>query len=861
MVTAHGMCLLQILLLDPAMNITRQTCIALAAILVCSSSLCGEEAPIDPIPRAVKTHLLRQWDFTTNTEGWTAENQCSLKVRDGVLQVESTGEDPYFHAPVDLDGGQVVVQLRIRSRSNRGGSVFWTSDQRPRRGEHQRSDFPMGNNGEWFETQTRFTAPGRLRDLRIDPGTLPGLIEIDWIRVVQEELHPLTVSRVHQDNGKVEFEITNHSEDTVDFRCADEPYSLSGKQSLTIQRRARGDNPLEQVAIKVVCPQWPDLLRRVWVLQPAAETSWLVRSLDDASMSVARDGSVAIIRRGDELLAAIGPLVTIDGTIPKMTLDQQEDTIRFRGEGVSVQLQASEREITVGIESQRPCEGPVIRVQGELEQGLFAGLEYLGKGEYSSSNLDIETPEHIRFAPDPMKVTMPLMSFVTPRGSVALTWDDMTLQPVYATPNFFDGTDDHRMTLQGKSIHATIRVAGDPLEESIAWAATRNGLPALPPKPRSKDQQRAICLTALNGPLRTADGWGHCVQARWQRHPYADMASTVWRLSGDLPDFSSYVMGGAHVPNGTVYFVTGQARQWLDAQRRQAANYIRNQQPDGSYHYRGKYARGHFEDTASGICALPAARLLEFAHVTGDREALQAGLRTLDYMKRFRTPRGAQTWEVPLHTPDQLASAYLVWAYTRGFELTGNREYLQQARKWALSGIPFTYLWSRYPIMMYATPPVYGATNWVAPNWMGLPVQWVGGVYAYALTLLAPHEPSVDWNHVARGILVSAQQQQYPEGPHAGLLPDSFNVQHQRRQPADINPCALVSLQMSLDGEVDFLRVARSGDHVVAAPFPVTIRDEAAHVQGRQGTAYQVLIDGQRIVDIKSDGKDVVTLD
>jgi hypothetical protein len=257
---------------------------------------------------------------------------------------------------------------------------------------------------------------------------------------------------------------------------------------------------------------------------------------------------------------------------------------------------------------------------------------------------------------------------------------------------------------------------------------------------------------------------------------------------------------------------------------------------------------------------MPAARLLEFAYLTGDHEALQSGVRTLEFMKRFRTPRGAQTWEVPLHTPDQLASAYLVWAYTRGYQLTGNDEYLRLARKWALSGVPFTYLWSSYPIMLYATPPVYGATNWVGPNWMGLPVQWVGGVYAYALTLLAPHDQSLDWNHLARGILTSAQQQQYPDGPHVGLLPDSFNIPYQRRQPADINPCALVSLQRVLDGQVDFLSVAVDHDRRVAAPFPVTLRDGTALVDAQEGMAYQLLVDGHVIVDVKSQGRDQIPL-
>ena len=555
----------------------------------------------------------------------------------------------------------------------------------------------------------------------------------------------------------------------------------------------------------------------------------------------------------------LGPLVHCDGRLPVLKLADDGPGFRFEGSGMAVSISVTGKEITVSIDSERPCEGPVVRAFGPLEQGLLAGLEYLGKGERSSSKLDIETAGHLRFAPDLLKVTLPLMSFVTDRASVAMTWRDMTLQPIYATPNFFDGADDHRMALRGRKIEATICVDRVGLEETILWAVKKQGLPPLPKPPRTPQQQREFCMAGLNGPLRTEAGWGHCVQERWARRPFADMASTCWRLAGEVPDFPNFVPGGAHVRNGTIYFVTGRAQQWLDHRKAEVRGILSRQQPDGSFRYDGEYRRGHFENTASGVCARPAATLLDYARATGDKTALEAGLRTLEYMKRFRTPRGAQVWEVPLHTPDQLASAYLVWAYVRGYELTGKDEYLALARKWAISGIPFTYLWECHPIMLYSTPPVFGATFW-RHSWFGLPVQWVGGVYAYALTILAPYDDSLDWNHLARGILLSGEQQQYPDGPHVGLLPDSFNLAHQRRQPADINPCGLMSLRMVLDGQLDFLSVAIEGRRRIAAPFPVTIRDGKAHIQGKAGVAYQVIIDGGKIVDVKSQGEDVVPL-
>jgi hypothetical protein len=337
------------------------------------------------------------------------------------------------------------------------------------------------------------------------------------------------------------------------------------------------------------------------------------------------------------------------------------------------------------------------------------------------------------------------------------------------------------------------------------------------------------------------------------------MASTIWRLTGKAPELPRLVPGGAHVPNESIYFVTGRAAQWKKFHQGQVQGLMRQQQPDGSYRYDGPYARGHFENTASGICARPAMLLLEYAWLTGDQEALAAGCRTLDYMKRFDVPRGAQTWEVPLHTPDLLASAYSVWANVRGYELTGKRQYLAEARRWALSGIPFTYLWGRYPIMLYSTPPVFGATNW-QHNWIGLPVQWVGGVYAYALTLLAPHDQSLDWNHLARGILASAEQQQYPDGAWAGLLPDSFVIKTQTRNPVRINPCAIASLRLVLDGQLDSLAVAAEGKRRVAAPFPVTIRDGKAFIQAPPGLKYQLLVNGN-VVDVAPEANDRVPLD
>jgi hypothetical protein len=407
-----------------------------------------------------------------------------------------------------------------------------------------------------------------------------------------------------------------------------------------------------------------------------------------------------------------------------------------------------------------------------------------------------------------------------------------------------------------------------PVEELIRWAVKDGGsgpqeapLPPLPKAPRTRDEQWALCMKAFDGPCSGPGGWGHCAESNWARHPYADIASAIWRITGKVPELPKLVPGGGHVRNDAIYFVTGRAQEWLDGRQEAVKGILAAQQADGSFRYKGKYARGHYEDTASGYCAASALQLLEFAWQTGDAAAQAGGVKALDYMKRFQVPRGAQTWELSLHTPDILASAYLVGAYVRGYELTGKAEYLAEARRWALSGVPFVYLWqpANLPIMAYATIPVYGATNWQAPNWMGLPVQWCGGVYAYWLTALAPYDKTLDWHGLAEGILLAGEQMQYPDGKLVGCLPDSFSLATQARNGPNINPSAMIALRLAVEGSVPGLTAAATPDGKVrvCGPWPMTVRDGNAIVRAKTSTTYQLVVAGRRVMTIQSKGEDV----
>ena len=140
-------------------------------------------------------------------------------------------------------------------------------------------------------------------------------------------------------------------------------------------------------------------------------------------------------------------------------------------------------------------------------------------------------------------------------------------------------------------------------------------------------------------------------------------------------------------------------------------------------------------------------------------------------------------------------------------------------------------------------------------------MQWCGVVYAYSLALLSPYDTTLDWRHIAEGILLAGEQMQHTQGEFVGCLPDAFELGNQQKLPANINPSALVSLRLRLRGELDSLSVAADHSHRVAAPFKVKIRNGNAYIDAIEGTRYQVLVDGERVIDVVSKGKDVISLE
>ena len=821
--------------------------------------------PVKPFPRQrLPAKAVYEWNLSEFAQKSPAGHECTLvPIKEG-LQVKSTGADPFFELPEVASElpQQLLLRLKGWFRTGGPGRVYWRTRRSPTWSEQQARGFALVHDGKSHDYEIPLELDSPLLQLRLDPGETAGTAVIGSLELLPLRLHPLEIEAVETMGGHVRLDVRNHDASPLVVGCLGRSWTLRGNSVARLESDVEGSRPFESLSVEIVAADLPPIRRQLVIIRPEAQAEWKTLRSGALRTDVATDGSGARLSLHDRVIGYIAPLVHCDGAIPSLQLaEASERHLVFRGEGVSVHIDLQDEQVDFRIDCERACEGPVVRPVGELEQGLFAGIEYLGKSEQSSSTLDIETSEHLRFAPSPLQVTMPLAVCRTMAATMSLTWDDMRLEPRFAVPNFLDGAPGHRMSLRGRTIRATLRVAEESLEQAIVWAVRRRGLPRVPAAVRTPKKQKALCLAALEGPLHGPGGWGHCAEPNWGRAPYADMASTLFWLTGRVPDLKELVPDGSHLRNDSAYFLSGRVAKWREVRAGEAEAIRAQQQPDGSFRYDGPFRRGHFEDTASGYEAERAARMLDWAAATGDAAMSEAGMKSLERMRRFRTPRGALTWEVPLHTPDILASAWLVRAYLRGYELSGHADYLREATKWAITGVPFVYQWSERPVMSYATIGVLGATNWQAPNWIGLPVQWCGIVYADAITQLAKHDQTLDWHQLAEGFLRAAEQMQYPDGPFAGCLPDAFELAGQQRREAAINPCTLVNLRRRLDGETVGLCIAADTRHRIVAPFPVAIKGSNATIMAAAGIKYEVLIDGQRIVAVVSQGTDVIALD
>jgi hypothetical protein len=454
---------------------------------------------------------------------------------------------------------------------------------------------------------------------------------------------------------------------------------------------------------------------------------------------------------------------------------------------------------------------------------LFPGSEYMESGERSSSTLDIVAPMNVRFAPHPNTITVPSMAIEKDGATVGLMWDPLQKwdgrhdrpTAVFASPNFIEGHANHLLGLCLPSIPDYMEpnklLAKDAYElkpgvevsliaafyaeaksdvlRSMDLYFDRFGLPELPRKPRSYEETVAMSLKSYDSVLwdQAAKGWHGVLQ--WAAGASPDVALRYYVLSSRLVpdrDFARKLAekGGTMVDRGDLATVLhlGGAPDPLLSRILMSARAGATQVPaDGKFGFTPRETTrslGAAGTPESGICAQAIRGTLLNAMRSGDAGALDAAMRTLKYMDRFRIPRASQVWECPVHSPDILASGDCCEVYLLAYRITKDPEMLRRAVYWAKTGLPFVYMWQapdQKPLMKGGSIAIFGATQYVG-SWFARPVQWNGLAYARVLLELAKYDQSLPWKHFAEMITISGMNQQSTRENDFGCYTDNWGV-------------------------------------------------------------------------------------
>jgi len=492
--------------------------------------------------------------------------------------------------------------------------------------------------------------------------------------------------------------------------------------------------------------------------------------------------------------------------------------------------------------------------EDKKDYALFPGVEYLEKDEVSSSTTVAKGALGNRWAPPVWYNTIPLMAIQYGNIAVGLLWSavkglnvkDIYPQPYFFSPNLKSVQKNHIMTLflpggnanyinpnetvahtpykilKGQKVSFEFYIFAKPVKEIYEvineWIKIYN-LPEPVKEPRSFEEELELSRKALTETLWDKDklGWRHatgweagqfpgfcyllkldsyfCKDERIKEKLIKQVNMVAEKIVKDAGAEKLASGEGCHVLGWEFPFHYGYLEESLHMMKKVVDSLISSQQENGGWPFKPTKQTeflGPAGEFVLGTSARNAYTILKYSRITGDKTALTAGIKALEHMKSFKVPRGAQTWECPLYAPDILASALAMASYLEGYVITKKEEYLELAKHWAYTGLPFVYLWNYddKPQMLYATIPVFGATFYTWP-WFGRPVQWCGLVYAYFLRKLAKYDTSFPWEKIANGITVSGMLQQITpqeDKEKAGTYPDSLGEVFTKKDGPYVNP-------------------------------------------------------------------------
>lgn len=440
---------------------------------------------------------------------------------------------------------------------------------------------------------------------------------------------------------------------------------------------------------------------------------------------------------------------------------------------------------------------------GAHDSAVFAGIDYLST-EDSNNALAGVKPESNRFAPNPKKITTPIMTIAKNGLVISFNWpSEKEWIPGYSMPMArfespsLDASDYSIMGLFAPSgtqyLKENTLLAHNPmpvktgdiitLEAYIKVKKSVNAIDGLvdylaakglsEPKPLNKTQLdvfRAL-LKGHEAELINENGWlgflGIDKVPSVNRESVHTLIAAQHLLSSTERETAVNILKKINIPSpafewsysDSVYFRMD--KDYMDEYYSMAENSFRtmigNQNSDGAWSYSASTPKaqlfGRQGDITMGTVAVPVIYLVKAARLTGNEDAWKAALRGIEVLSEFTKPAGAGPWELPNSNPDVLAAFLGLKACIDAYEYSGDVKILQKAVQIAKQSLPFIYFNEipRKPVSLYTTVPSFGATNWTR-MWQGSPVQWQGVFLAEEMKRIGMYDKTLDWGKIGKGL-------------------------------------------------------------------------------------------------------------
>ncbi len=124
-------------------------------------------------------------NYRPSALGWVGNKDAKVSRAEGVMRVESTGNDPWmatdFFSPAK---GRITVRFRMRASVDARGAVYYATQKEGRFARQRMRTFHVPGDGQWHEVEVEFQTDSRLTRLRIDPANRPGVFEFSDIWLI-----------------------------------------------------------------------------------------------------------------------------------------------------------------------------------------------------------------------------------------------------------------------------------------------------------------------------------------------------------------------------------------------------------------------------------------------------------------------------------------------------------------------------------------------------------------------------------------------------------------------------------------------------------------------------------------------------